>query len=219
MTAGLPLARSTARRRSSTVSPRGWTMSSNSWSGNWASSAWTSRFAVAPVASEITWSSTVAIGRSVAPAQNEHGPVPGTEPCLSGRGPELLRGLGPRAELDGDVLLVRSAADLQLQLVAGLAGVDRLAKLVAGLDALAFDLDHQVAGAQTALGRRAVGDEALELGRAVIRESDAEVRMLDLAVGDQLGCYTLRGVTGHAVVSVVERGIGLNRVLDREAVG
>src|ERR671923_1385136 len=69
MTAGLPFARSTASRRSSTVSIRGWTMSSNSWSGNCASSAWTRRFAVAPVASEITCSSTVVIDREGSSAE------------------------------------------------------------------------------------------------------------------------------------------------------
>src|SRR5919109_1307550 len=79
MTAGLPFARSTARRRSSTVSIRGWTMSSNSWSGNCASSAWTRRFAVAPVASEITCSSTVAIDREGSSAELRGKPESGIE--------------------------------------------------------------------------------------------------------------------------------------------
>src|SRR5829696_2815993 len=166
-------------------------MSSNSWSGNWASSAWTSLFAVAPVASEITWSSTVVISRSVAPAQkNQHGPVPGTGPCLSRKEPELLRGLGPRAELDCDVALLRAAANLQLE-------------LVTGLDRLAVDLDHDVAGAQAAAGRRTVGDDALELGCAVVRQADAQVRVLDLAVRDQLGRDALRRVAGHGVADAV----------------
>src|ERR671925_672394 len=79
MTAGLPFARSTASRRSSTVSIRGWTMSSNSWSGNCASSAWTRRFAVAPVASEITCSSTVAIDREGSSAELRGKPEGGIE--------------------------------------------------------------------------------------------------------------------------------------------
>src|ERR671923_1720943 len=79
MPAGLPFARSTARRRSSTVSIRGWTMSSNSWSGNCASSAWTRRFAVAPVASEITCSSTVAIDPEGSSAELRGKPESGIE--------------------------------------------------------------------------------------------------------------------------------------------
>src|SRR5919198_2716691 len=58
MTAGRPFARFRASRRWSTVSTRGWRISSNSWSGNCASSACTSRVAVSPVESETTWSST-----------------------------------------------------------------------------------------------------------------------------------------------------------------
>src|SRR5918912_2120554 len=61
-TAGRPLARSTASRRWSTVSTRGWRISSNSWSGNCASSACTRRVAVSPVESETTCSSTGGFG-------------------------------------------------------------------------------------------------------------------------------------------------------------
>src|SRR5258706_9760920 len=50
--------RLTARWRSSSDSTRGWRISTNSWSGNCASSAVTRRAAVSPVASETTWSST-----------------------------------------------------------------------------------------------------------------------------------------------------------------
>src|SRR3954447_25559993 len=59
--------RLTASCRSATVSTRGWRISSNSWSGNCASSASTSRAAVSPVASEITCSSTgvLAIARTL----------------------------------------------------------------------------------------------------------------------------------------------------------
>src|ERR687886_831244 len=57
-TAGRPRALRTASSRSSTDSTRGWRTSSNSWSGNCASSAWTSRAAVSPVESETMCSST-----------------------------------------------------------------------------------------------------------------------------------------------------------------
>src|SRR5258705_2443540 len=57
-TAGRPFIRLTARWRSSSDSTRGWRISTNSWSGNCASSAVTRRAAVSPVASETTWSST-----------------------------------------------------------------------------------------------------------------------------------------------------------------
>src|SRR3954452_1522099 len=49
-----------ANYRPLTVSTRGWRISTYSWSGNLASSAWTSRTAVSPVESEITCSSTCA---------------------------------------------------------------------------------------------------------------------------------------------------------------
>ena len=61
---GRPFARSTTNRRSSTVSTRGCRTSSNGWSGNWASSAATSRVAVSPVASETMCSSTGSLGIS-----------------------------------------------------------------------------------------------------------------------------------------------------------
>src|SRR5436190_19649323 len=55
--------RSTASCRSAAFSTRGWRISRNSRSGNCASSAWTRRWAVSPVASEIMCSSTAAIPR------------------------------------------------------------------------------------------------------------------------------------------------------------
>src|SRR3954465_4340323 len=57
-TAGRPRALRTASSRSSTDSARAWRTSSNSCSGNCASSACTSRAAVSPVESETMWSST-----------------------------------------------------------------------------------------------------------------------------------------------------------------
>src|SRR3954465_1554211 len=51
--------RFTARWRSATVSQRGCRISTNSWSGNWASSACTRRAAVSPVEPETMWSSTL----------------------------------------------------------------------------------------------------------------------------------------------------------------
>src|SRR5918998_1501733 len=57
-TAACPRARASARSRSATVSARAWRTSSNSWSGNCASSACTRRAAVSPVESETMCSST-----------------------------------------------------------------------------------------------------------------------------------------------------------------
>src|SRR5512133_2116707 len=54
--------RLTASWRSSCDSTRGWRISTKSCSGNCASSAWTSRAAVSPVASETTCSSTGGFG-------------------------------------------------------------------------------------------------------------------------------------------------------------
>src|SRR5262249_49349839 len=66
-TAGRPRALRTATSRSSTDSARAWRTSSNSCSGNCASSAWTRRAAVSPVESETMCSSTggAATARSV----------------------------------------------------------------------------------------------------------------------------------------------------------
>src|SRR5437764_3586573 len=58
-TDGLPFIRSSASRRSATLSARGWRTIANPWSGNCASTAARTRVAVSPVASETMCNSTV----------------------------------------------------------------------------------------------------------------------------------------------------------------
>src|SRR6266852_1575164 len=120
-TAGRPFIRLTARWRSSSDSTRGWRISTNSWSGNCASSAVTRRAAVSPVASETTWSSTggvAAIARRLARRNRMDAGVCQPDEVAGGEldlerledarriDAELLRGLEP-VRVGGRILLVR----------------------------------------------------------------------------------------------------------------
>ena len=117
----------------------------------------------------------------------------------------LLSGLGPRAGLDGDVALVRPAANLQLEARRRACGRRSSRGLVAGLDPLTVDLDHQ--------GRRC-GDLREPPGcwgqrsRAAAPSSARLTprRVLHLAVGDQVGRNALRGVAGHGIADARCRG-------------
>ena len=90
----------------------------------------------------------------------------------------------PRSERDGHVARLAVASDGQLQLVARLVLGDRAAKLVAGVDRLALDLDDHVARLEPGVvGRAAVGDLG-ERGTVVrVGEANAEVRPLDRLTG------------------------------------
>src|SRR5918994_4794901 len=174
MTAGRPLARSTARRRSSTVSTIGWTMSSNSSSGNCVSSAWTSRLAVAPVASEIMCNSTTVTGRRVSALR----------PAIQGG--ELLSGGRALAERYLHGALVARSLDGEGDLVSGLLAVDRRAQVVAAVDRLAVDRGDHVSGLKAGVVGRGIGADLLQAGRALVFEADAEVGVVDGSVRDQL---------------------------------
>src|SRR5919201_340455 len=116
-TAGRPLARFTASRRSSTVSTRGWRISSKTWSGNCASSACISRAAVWPVASEMTWSSTgvVATGgayrRRTRPFQSGPRDCPSAmaEPAIAANLARDLRKIAEPPDLVADLTEQREA--------------------------------------------------------------------------------------------------------------
>src|SRR6266536_6653331 len=100
-TAARPFILLTATCRSSSDSTRGCLISTNSWSGNCASSACTRRAAVSPVASETTWSSTGGLGIAGSVAS----------PLTSGRGGD------DRARDDGQDRVALPAARLRLPLL------------------------------------------------------------------------------------------------------
>src|SRR5215203_1120555 len=138
-------------------------ISSKLCSGNCASSACTRRFAVAPVASEITCSSTTPLTRPSVP--------------LLGRG-------RPGAERHGDGALVAAALDLEHKLVAGLVGIDGALDVARGLDLLAVHLDDDVVLLEVGLLTRLALAHPREADAVVaLLQIDAEVGVLDLAAG------------------------------------
>src|SRR5438270_12569759 len=124
--------RLTARRRSSTLSTRGWRTSSNSRSGNCASSAVTSRAAVSPVESEMTCSSTggkVLIAGTLAPPALDLGRRARDRGGCHGcdRGPVAQLG-GPRP-FPGDPRRAGGEARRELRRLRRRAGRDRAREL------------------------------------------------------------------------------------------
>src|SRR5215210_498254 len=163
-------------------------------------------------------------------------------------GEGLLSGGGTLAERYLQGALRAIPLDREADLVSGLPGVDRLTELVASLHWMVVDRSHFVVGFEPCVGGGAAGADLADLCRAVVRETDSEVGMLDAAVLDQLlrdapSCVTGNRVTDSvaaaglapdlggdaddpalavqqraARVAVVERRVGLDRVLDREPV-
>src|SRR4051794_3307082 len=132
-TAGRPFIRLTARWRSSSDSTRGCRISTNSWSGNWASRADTRRAAVSPVASETTWSSTGVCAGATAESleacdrvhagvgQGDEG-VRGEldlEPATAGADHDQLVVAGRRVEVRRQLLALPEGADAALHVPGG----------------------------------------------------------------------------------------------------